>query len=100
MLGFRVRVKESRIGMKSVKDFQSNNKGEVVCHLFLLLTYPKAKVTKYLTVSLSEGKVSHNQEGFCQLLEEITGLPETPEIIFEATGVYSRQLEKFCQDNR
>lgn len=49
---------------------------------------------------LSEEKVSHNQEGFCQLLEEITAFSETPEIVFEATGVYSRTLEKFCQDNR
>lgn len=49
---------------------------------------------------LTEGKIPHNQEGFCQLLEEIIALPELPEIVFEATGVYSRPLEKFCQDNR
>lgn len=48
---------------------------------------------------LSEGKVLHNQEGFRQLLEEIIALPEMPEIVFEATGVYSRPLEKFCQDH-
>ncbi|WP_086348073.1 IS110 family transposase [Candidatus Enterococcus clewellii] len=49
---------------------------------------------------LSEGKVVHNQEGFQLLLEEIQTLPEVPEIVFEATGIYSRPLEKFCQDNK
>jgi len=49
---------------------------------------------------ITEGKIPHNQEGFCQLLEEIIALPKLPEIVFEATGVYSRPLEKFCQDNR
>lgn len=35
---------------ESVKVFQSTNKGEVACHLFLLLTYLKVKVTKYFTI--------------------------------------------------
>ncbi|EOT78973.1 IS110 family transposase [Enterococcus phoeniculicola] len=48
---------------------------------------------------LSEGKITHTQQGFHLLLEEIQSLPDTPEIVFEATGVYSRPLEKFCQDN-
>ena len=58
------------------------------------------KVLYHNQQCLTEGKVCHNQEEFRQLLEEITVLPETPEIIFEATGVSSRPLEKFCQNNR
>lgn len=57
------------------------------------------KVFYHGTCCLSEGKIQHNQAGFQQLLKEINALPETPEIVFEATGVYSRPVEKFCQDN-
>ncbi|MBC9705124.1 MAG: IS110 family transposase [Enterococcus sp.] len=57
------------------------------------------KVVYHGTHCLSEGKIKHNQVGFQQLLQEINSLSETPEIVFEATGVYSRPLEKFCQDN-
>lgn len=58
------------------------------------------KVLYHGTRCLSEGKIQHNQVGFQQLLQEINALSETPEIVFEATGVYSRPLEKFCQDNQ
>ncbi|MBF8807316.1 MAG: hypothetical protein IC227_01460 [Enterococcus lacertideformus] len=76
-----------------MKVFQSNNKGEVARHLFLLLTYLKVKVILYHDPHcLSEGKVSHNQEGFRQLLEEITALPETPEIVLNTFFIESKVL--------
>lgn len=58
------------------------------------------KVLYHNQQCLIVGKVSHNQEEFRQLLERITVLPETPEIIVETTSVSSRPLEKFRQNNR
>lgn len=52
------------------------------------------------SLCLSEGTISHNHCGFQQVLEKLDHLPVCPEIVFEATGVYSRPLEKFCQDNQ
>ena len=50
-----------------------------------------------------EDKISHSSSGFIVLQEMIEGLTkeygQTPEIVFEATGVYSRALERFLQDN-
>ena len=48
---------------------------------------------------LWEGTVTHTQSGFSALLNEISGLPQAPEVVFEATGVYSRPVETFCQKN-
>lgn len=48
---------------------------------------------------LWEGTIEHTKTGFGALLNEIQGLPHTPEIVFEATGVYSRPVEAFCQNN-
>ena len=48
---------------------------------------------------LTESAIEHNQEGFSTVLNEINALPEVPEIVFEATGVYSRVVEKFCVNN-
>lgn len=49
---------------------------------------------------LSEGEISHTQDGFQTLRELIHQLEELPEIIFEATGVYSRPVATFCQRNQ
>lgn len=48
---------------------------------------------------LWEGIVAHTKTGFGILLNEIQNLPQTPEVVFEATGVYSRPVEAFCQKN-
>jgi len=49
-----------------------------------------------------EGEILHNRPSFEQLaiqLEQLTKQDgQAPEIVFEATGVYSKPLEKFCQD--
>lgn len=48
---------------------------------------------------LSQGEITHTRSGFDYLLQEIQQLPETPSIVFESTGVYSRVIETFCQNN-
>ena len=48
---------------------------------------------------LWEGNVAHTKTDFGILLNELTSLPEAPEVVFEATGVYSRPVEAFCQNN-
>ncbi|WP_025479300.1 IS110 family transposase, partial [Enterococcus faecium] len=48
---------------------------------------------------LFEDEIEHTQRGFHALLEEIQHLPERPLIVFEATGIYSRPVEKFFQDH-
>ena len=49
-----------------------------------------------------EGEILHNRPSFEQLHKTLEQLTEqdgqTPEIVFEATGVYSKGLEKFLQD--
>lgn len=46
-----------------------------------------------------EKEIKHNQEGFTKLLELIKSCETTPEVVFEATGVYSRVVETFCQNH-
>lgn len=50
-----------------------------------------------------EGEILHNRSSFENLQETIQHLiiqdGQAPEIVFEATGVYSRGLEKFLQDH-
>lgn len=50
-----------------------------------------------------ENRIDHNRSGFASLNQMIIQLKEeygeTPEIIFEATGVYSKAIERFLQDN-
>lgn len=48
---------------------------------------------------LWEGIIAHTRIGFASLLNEIQRLPQAPEVVFEATGVYSRPVEAFCQKN-
>ena len=49
-----------------------------------------------------EGELEHTVAGFESLKERIEAVREvegrTPEIVFEATGVYSQGLERFLQD--
>lgn len=50
-----------------------------------------------------EGEIEHNRSSFQELQKTIEKLIEqdgqVPEIVFEATGVYSKALEKFFQDH-
>lgn len=48
---------------------------------------------------LNEGEITHTQEGFQKLKESITQLDEIPEVVFEATGVYSGPVATFCKRN-
>ncbi|TVS92886.1 IS110 family transposase, partial [Enterococcus durans] len=48
---------------------------------------------------LFEQEILHDKTHFNALLQEIYALPERPQIVFEATGVYSRVIETFCQKN-
>ncbi|UJF15653.1 IS110 family transposase [Jeotgalibaca sp. MA1X17-3] len=48
---------------------------------------------------LWEGIIAHTRTGFGILLNEIRNLPRVPDMVFEATGVYSRPVEAFCQKN-
>jgi transposase len=51
-----------------------------------------------------EGELEHTVSGFKSLKEQIDSLRKqdgkTPDIVFEATGVYSRGLENFLQEHR
>lgn len=49
---------------------------------------------------LWEGTIEHTKTDFGILLDKIQNLPRTPEVVFEATGVYSRPIEAFCQKNK
>ncbi|NDI33611.1 IS110 family transposase [Chengkuizengella sediminis] len=50
-----------------------------------------------------EKEIKHNRPEFLKLKKTIEDLidayMEQPHIVFEATGVYSRQLERFMQEN-
>lgn len=43
-------------------------------------------------ICLSESEILHIQTGFQELLEEIQKLPEDPVLVFESTGIYSKQV--------
>ncbi|MGG0725089.1 IS110 family transposase [Bacillus mycoides] len=51
-----------------------------------------------------ESEIKHSKPDFKKLQEKIHKLTdetgESPEIVFEATGIYSRQLERFMQNNQ
>ncbi|MHA4095863.1 IS110 family RNA-guided transposase [Bacillus cereus] len=51
-----------------------------------------------------ESEIKHSKPEFKKLQEKIHELTdktgELPKIVFEATGIYSRQLERFMQDNQ
>jgi transposase len=50
-----------------------------------------------------EGEIKHIKPEFVKLRERINelieGYEEQPNIVFESTGVYSRPLERFMQEN-
>ncbi|BAP85452.1 transposase [Paucilactobacillus hokkaidonensis JCM 18461] len=48
---------------------------------------------------LSEFNFQHNKVGF-QRLKRIVDEAKSPTVYFEATGIYSRPVARFCQDNQ
>ncbi|WP_246117084.1 IS110 family transposase [Shouchella miscanthi] len=48
---------------------------------------------------LYEEEIAHNQLGFQQLFDHIQTLPGSVTVVFEATGIYSKPVETFCQRN-
>jgi hypothetical protein len=49
-------------------------------------------------VIVDEGIVYHNKVSFKKFYDMIHYLDEIPNVIFQATGVYSRPLERFFTD--
>ncbi|MGF1438468.1 IS110 family transposase, partial [Bacillus thuringiensis] len=51
-----------------------------------------------------ESEIKHSKPAFKKLQEKIHELTDKtsklPKIVFKATGIYSRQLERFMQDNQ
>lgn len=48
--------------------------------------------------SKNELTITNDRPGFIQLLHELAAFSKHPQIIFEATGVYSRRLQAFLED--
>ena len=55
-------------------------------------------VCELIGESKNELTITNNHPGFIQLLNELTAFSKHPQIIFEATGVYSRRLQAFLED--
>lgn len=60
-------------------------------------------VYNVLKTCIAEKEIRHTRADFAALKELIDGLTagyeEVPHLVFEATGVYSRSLERFMQEN-
>ncbi|MBT2582183.1 IS110 family transposase [Planococcus sp. ISL-109] len=56
-----------------------------------------------LKTCITEKEIQHTREDFAALkllIDDLTaGYDEVPHLVFESTGVYSRQLERFMQEN-
>lgn len=57
------------------------------------------QVIYHQDICLWEGILEFNSKGFEHLSQQINQCPIPPEIIFEATSIYSRPLQAFCQRN-
>lgn len=55
-------------------------------------------VCELIGESKNELAIANNRPGFIQLLKELAAFSKHPQIIFEATGVYSRRLQAFLED--
>lgn len=55
-------------------------------------------VCELIGESKNELTIANNRPGFIQLLKELAAFSKHPQIIFEATGVYSRRLQAFLED--
>ncbi|MBC2238795.1 IS110 family transposase [Listeria innocua] len=60
----------------------------------------KSYVVAYLEKTLiAEKEIEHTKAGFLELQDIVNAFQEAPKIIFEATGVYSKPVERFCELN-
>ena len=55
-------------------------------------------VCELIGESKNELTITNDHSGFIQLLKELSAFSKHPQIIFEATGVYSRRLQAFLED--
>ena len=55
-------------------------------------------VCELIGESKNELTIANNRPSFIQLLKELAAFSKHPQIIFEATGVYSRRLQAFLED--
>lgn len=55
-------------------------------------------VCELIGESKNELTIANNRPGFIQLLKELAAFSKHPQIIFEATGIYSRRLQAFLED--
>ncbi len=55
-------------------------------------------VCELIGESKNEFEITNDRPGFLQLLKELHVFAIHPQIIFEATGVYSRRLQTFLED--
>ena len=55
-------------------------------------------VCELIGESKNELTIANNRPGFIQLLKELAAFSKHPQIIFEATVVYSRRLQAFLED--
>ncbi|RVU77521.1 IS110 family transposase, partial [Lactobacillus xujianguonis] len=55
-------------------------------------------VCELIGESKNEFTITNDRPGFIQLLKELSAFSKHPQIIFEATGVYSRRLQAFLED--
>ena len=55
-------------------------------------------VCELIGESKNELTITNDRPGFIQLLHELAAFSKHPQIIFEATGVYSRRLQAFLED--
>lgn len=55
-------------------------------------------VCELIGESKNELTITNDRPGFIQLLKELSAFSKHPQIIFEATGVYSRRLQAFLED--
>lgn len=51
------------------------------------------------TVCLSEFEISHNKSGFQILLDVVNSCFSSPDIVYESTGIYSKVIDRFCEEN-
>ena len=55
-------------------------------------------VCELIGESKNELTITNDRPGFIQLLHELAAFSKHPQIIFEATGVYSKRLQTFLDD--
>lgn len=69
------------------------------CVVALDVSMGKSYVVSYdKTTCVEEKEIFHNKQGFSKLRKMIEECPVPPQVVFEATGVYSKPIEKFLQD--